>query len=316
MQLDLFDTSEYFGKATSLIIENHKDYVYGNIDYDKYYTPLEECQKLVDLCEKYFGDKITQYIEPSAGNGSFRESLKGTGRPFKMYDLIPEADDIQEADFLNNGIKELNVYRKGRCMIGNPPFGQGNMLFKEFYKKSIEIADYIAFIGPVGIYNNDHFYWQFETVYEEVLDENVKFSGIEVKCAIKILKRSKKERVQPTFEHNDFTLTYFSKEKRLGYTGNSKEESIEYYKEKLKDTKFDFGIVAFGNPIGKINDGDLYHVKYFLVNITTKRYDVRRFLEEVKWEDHFKFTTAGTISIWQVNKIWLQKRDEYKLFYN
>lgn len=41
-------------------------------------------------------------------------------KPYLAYDIEPEDDRVQKADWL-----EVNLnYKKGRCIIGNPPFGK------------------------------------------------------------------------------------------------------------------------------------------------------------------------------------------------
>lgn len=53
-------------------------------------------------------------------------------KPYLAYDIEPEDDRVIKQDYL-----ELDIgYKKGRCVIGNPPFGRGNSLSMAFYKKS------------------------------------------------------------------------------------------------------------------------------------------------------------------------------------
>lgn len=87
---------------------------------DKYYTPAELAKHYVDKTKEIVGmDNITEWLEPSGGNGVFLDFLpQGT----YSYDIEPEDGRITKQDYL-----ELNLeYKKGRCIIGNPPFGRAN----------------------------------------------------------------------------------------------------------------------------------------------------------------------------------------------
>ncbi len=66
------------------------------------------------------------------------------------YDIEPEHESVEQQDYL-----ELDVsYLWGRLIIGNPPFGNRMNMAQKFFKKSVEISDYIAFILPISQLNN------------------------------------------------------------------------------------------------------------------------------------------------------------------
>ena len=105
---------------------------------DKYYTPIELAKYCIDKTYKIIGkENITEIIEPSAGNGSFSNQLECIA-----YDIFPEEDNIIKQDFLKLDLD----YKKGRLIIGNPPFGSRGNLISKFYNKSIELADIIEVI--------------------------------------------------------------------------------------------------------------------------------------------------------------------------
>ena len=83
-------------------------------------------------------DNITEYIEPSAGSGVFLDYLP---KCTLAYDIKPEDKRIVKQDYLSLDLE----YKKGRCVIGNPPFGDRCNLYRKFYNKSCKIADYIVF---------------------------------------------------------------------------------------------------------------------------------------------------------------------------
>ena len=104
---------------------------------DKYYTPNDLAKYCIEKTKEIIGEEnITEYIEPSAGEGIF---LKYLDKPFIAYDIEPECDKIIKQDYLNLNLE----YKKGRCIIGNPPYGRCLNLAQKFYKKSIYLGDYI-----------------------------------------------------------------------------------------------------------------------------------------------------------------------------
>ena len=71
-----------------------------SINTDKYYTPLDECIRLVEiLYENEFFTNKTDIIEPSAGSGNFVKALELLKSKYNLtfnihaYDLEPEAQD-------------------------------------------------------------------------------------------------------------------------------------------------------------------------------------------------------------------------------
>ena len=146
---------------------------------DKYYTPDWLVKYTIDKAIEILGkDNITEVIEPSAGDGAFIEMLRNTfdnSIPLKFYDLYPEHPDIIKMDYK----KLMLSYKKGRLVIGNPPFGTSSSLWKAFCKKSAKIADYIAFISPASQYNSNYYFKEGVLVYSELLND-VEYIGSEV----------------------------------------------------------------------------------------------------------------------------------------
>ena len=164
------------------------------IKNDKYYTPVELAKRLIDKTFEVLGkDNITDIIEPSAGNGSFSNLLECTA-----YDIEPEDEKIIKQDYLL-----LNLpYKKGRLIIGNPPFGSSNSLSVKFYKKSCSLGDYIAFIQPISQLDNNLQMYYFDLIYSEDLGI-VKYSDRDLHCCFNIYKRPDNGGVN---EKPDYTL--------------------------------------------------------------------------------------------------------------
>lgn len=129
----------------------------SKIEYDKYYTPIDLAKYCIDKTYKIIGaENITEIIEPSAGNGSFSNQLDCIA-----YDLYPECDSIIKQDYLTLDMD----YKKGRLIIGNPPYGNKNTLSVKFYKKSIQLGDYIAFILPISQLNNNKQMYELSLIH-------------------------------------------------------------------------------------------------------------------------------------------------------
>jgi len=211
----------------------------AKIDNDKYYTPTELAKYCIDKTYEIIGkDNISEVIEPSAGNGSFSNQLNCIA-----YDIEPEHESIIKQDYLTLDLE----YKKGRLIIGNPPYGRCLSLAQKFYKKSIEIADYIVFILPISQLNNTQSMYEFDLIYSEDLGLK-NYSGRELHCCLNIYKRnpnglnkSKKIKLkdikiirQDSKEYND-VLDY---DLRMCYWGNGSAGKIlkenEHYSAEYK----------------------------------------------------------------------------------
>lgn len=152
-----------------------------HIENDKYYTNEQVAKSLIDKTFEILKDEhITEIIEPSAGNGAFSKQINGC----IAYDIAPEDVSVIKQDFLTLDLQ----YRVGRLFIGNPPFGTHNALIGNFYKKCVELGDYIAFILPISQLNNTITLYEFDLVYSEDLGIQ-EYSGRKLHCCFNIYKR-------------------------------------------------------------------------------------------------------------------------------
>ena len=156
----------------------------SKIEYDKYYTPTDVVQHVVNKTKSVCGE-VSEVIEPSAGNGAFIEALENSfNTTLKFYDLYPENDKVLEQDFLSLE----SEYKQGRLIIGNPPFGSRNNLIVKFFKKAITLGDYVAFILPISQLDNTKQLYEFDLVYSEDLGVR-EYSGVNLHCCFNIYKR-------------------------------------------------------------------------------------------------------------------------------
>ena len=163
----------------------------NKLNLDQYYTneaDMKYCvNKTLDILQEN-GYEVSEFLEPSAGKGVFVNYLYTTGKNVIALDIEPKVENIIQADYLTYKLE----YKKGRLIIGNPPFGSRLSLAKKFYKKSIEVGDYISFILPISQLDNSSFMYEFDLLYSEDLGE-LTFSGDrEVKCCLNIYVRPEK----------------------------------------------------------------------------------------------------------------------------
>jgi hypothetical protein len=192
----------------------------GKISYDKYYTPPTVAKFCYEKTLEIIGkENITEIIEPSAGCGSFSLLIPDC----KAYDLYPQAKHIIKQNFLD---LDLGGYKKGRLFIGNPPYGgQSGKLITQFYNKCCNDGDYIAWILPVGYYNNYDFFKKFEIIYQKII--TTKYSNVEMKTAFIIYKRNEDiSNFDGNIEFENIKFTRYSKSNKYNV---NKNENDDYY---------------------------------------------------------------------------------------
>ena len=196
---------------------------------DKYYTPHwlveHSVKKTIEIIGK---ENITDVIEPSAGDGAYIETLKKYFKhvPLSFYDLYPEHPEVIEKDYY----KLRKSYKKGRLVIGNPPYGVASNLWRGFCKKSAKIADYISFISPASQYNSNYYFKQGELIYSELLDDVV-YRGSEVENGKEQAVRTCLNiyKVYDRDEEVDWRETKILSQVKFGRLYRDQDEHYEYY---------------------------------------------------------------------------------------
>jgi len=117
---------------------------------DKFYTSSTIVNKCMELIKEKINIEETDLcIEPSAGNGSFINSIKSLFNNYKFYDLEPENEEIIKKDYLEYDYNTINKKPNSKVhIIGNPPFGRQSSMAIKFIKKSCEYGDSVSFILP------------------------------------------------------------------------------------------------------------------------------------------------------------------------
>jgi len=253
---------------------------------DQYYTPTRVAVYCIETAYKVIGkENITSIIEPSAGTGSFSNNIGGC----EAYDLEPKADGVMQADFLLLDIG----YKKGRLVIGNPPFGSRGNLMQKFCKKSFTMADYVAFILPINQMNNVVSIYEFDLIHSEDLGEK-DYSGKKVHCCFNIYKRPVNGlNSKPNYKTEVIEV--------IEVREVIKNQNPKRNKE-LGDFQYDIAICAWG-AIGKECSVGQY-AKTFYIKINDKpNFDYYKdLILHANWCELYKMTGTPNLLQWQVYK--------------
>ena len=223
-------------------------------------------------------DNITEYLEPSAGAGVFLNYLD---KPYLAYDIKPDDERIVKQDYL---LLDL-PYKKGRCIIGNPPYGNRNVLSVQFYKKSIQLCDYISFILPISQLNNNQQMYEFDLIYSE--DLGVKqYSNRNVHCCFNIYSR-------PKNGLNKKKNNYKLKDVKI----------IEVRQGNKKVDDYDLRICNFGS-VGKESNYPNQYTHEFCIKIlnNTYRSKIIDLIKNANWKEIYGMTATPALYQWQVYK--------------
>lgn len=255
----------------------------AKIELDKYYTSKDLAKYCIDKTFDVIGrENISEIIEPSAGNGSFSNQIENC----IAYDIEPESEGIIKQDFL-----QLNLaYKKGRLTIGNPPFGNKNTLLVKFFKKSVQLSDYVSFILPISQLNNNYQMYEFNLIYSE--DLGLKdYSGVKLHCCFNIYKRPKSGlNKKPNYKLKDIEI---KEHRRTG--------------QQIKCFDYDIGICSFGSGIiGRTPTYLGQYAKEFYIKINNKklRDKVLDLIKTTNWEKDVCNGISGQTNLaqWQVYK--------------
>jgi hypothetical protein len=171
----------------------------------------------------------------------------------------------------------------------------------QFYKKTSNSGDYIAFILPISQYKNNQQMYEFDLIYSEDLGKQT-YTDRQVHCCFNIYRRPKngKLNVKKKYNFKDFTLT----EKREG-----KKQKKEY-----KNNNYDFRICTWGASAGRIlEDNESYakEVAFYIHNPMMKD-KIRKAIEELEIHKEFNITSTPNILLWQIYEYILKKIPELK----
>lgn len=255
----------------------------AKINLDKYYTPSDLAEYCVKKTKEVIGVKnITEWLEPSAGAGVFLPYLDNN---YLAFDIEPEAENIEQKNYL-----ELDLpYLKGRCVIGNPPFGDRNNLARSFYKHACKMGDYIGFILPISQFENSDSLYHFDLI--KSIDLGIlEYSGMKIHCCFNLYQRPKNGKLnsKPKLSSGLFVIY---RDDQDGYN------------------KLDYDLCIFrrGASIGKEKFTDTHTQTYKIVVKNKSDVDyVRSTILNFDWHNFKKHQSAPSIS----------KNDILRLFLN
>lgn len=240
----------------------------AKIQNDKYYTPIPLANYCWDkVLEKIGEENISEIIEPSCGDGAFYHHNRFT--PDLGYDIDPRCSfsNVEKEDYLKTNI----IYQPGRLIIGNPPYGRCMNMAQKFFKKSIEIADYIAFILPISQLNNTRSMYEFDLIYSEDLGMQ-HYTDRDLHCCFNVYKRPDSGEVnkKPVLKLKDISIY--------------RQDSNGY-----NDRDFDIRMCYWGDgTAGKIlKDNEHYSAEYKIkVNNEEKREYIIKVLSAFNWKEY------------------------------
>ena len=205
----------------------------------------------------------TEFIEPSAGSGNFVDELQKASphTPVRAFDLQPKHRSVKKADYLKLDLG----YKRGRVVIGNPPWGKRQQLSKQFLNKAANEADYIVFLVGASmrkptVYSDVNS--KLHLVMEHYLGE-IKFEGpdgCKVKTVLQVWRKMNFDRQVPvakkthrSFEfvkdHTEADFTFTTHGSRCGditvpTVSDETCSSRRLVKIKAEDKKFVLGVFA------------------------------------------------------------------------
>jgi len=258
----------------------------NKLHLDQYYTSEEISQYCISIARKILkNEKISEVIEPSAGNGVFSKKIKNC----IAYDIEPRDESVLQQNFLLLDIP----YKQGRLFIGNPPYGSRCNLAKSFCNKAFELGDYVAFILPISQLNNDQSIYKFDLIYSEDLGIR-KYSERDIHCCFNIYKRPangiNKKRSYKNSEILDIRESIKNK--------NPKRNRI------VSGFDYDIAICAWGAAIGKEIEYEGQYVKEFYIKIKDIKFKnkIIGIIKNAKWTDIYPMTATPNLLHWQVYK--------------
>jgi hypothetical protein len=178
---------------------------------DQFYTSPKIAEACIALVESILPIKSRQqFLEPSAGSGSFSSKLNHC----ISLDLDPKLPSIIEADFLTTQPANLAglLTQDKVCIIGNPPFGKNSSLAVKFFNHSTTFGNSVCFILPKTFKKRSihkRLNLHFHLVHEwDLPKKSFIYLGqaYDVPCVFQIWIKKEDQRV---IEKNEFTNEWF-----------------------------------------------------------------------------------------------------------
>lgn len=236
----------------------------GQKDFaDRFYTKDAIVRKCMDYLKSVVDTTNAHFIEPSAGAGAFLPYLN---EGYNAFDILPAAEGITEADWLELNKESLYPHDVPNIVIGNPPFGVQNSMAIKFFNASGG-ADYIAFILPKSfrkpsVQNKLDPY--FKLIGEiDIPAESFIFNGNDygANCTFQVWQKTDKERekikgrtTSPYFEFTKDKTKATCSVRRVGASAGKASKSLDFSEQSNyfiinKTSMIDEEFIAFLNNL-------------------------------------------------------------------
>ncbi len=278
---------------------------------DQYFTKTEVAAELYEKSCAVISkleNAITdfQWIEPSAGNGTFFNLLPQNNRI--GIDINPLNDEIVASDYLQYTLPK----NKKNIVIGNPPFGHRGVMALNFINHSSN-ADYVCFILPMffesqGKGSIKYRVKGFNLIHSERLRENSFFSpvnnkNVDVKCVFQIWSKNHKNDTEEFSWYKNAKNEPFSDLIKLYTVSLAKKR--ECGKRWIFEEKADYYISStFHTHISIVNTFEEVKYKSGVAIVLTCKDDaqklkIKSLLENVDWT---KYGSLATNSCYHIGK--------------
>ncbi len=251
-------------------------------ELDQFFTEKNTVSTCLLILERHLNKNNIEWIEPSAGAGSFIDGAyeMGFGYPKVAFDIMPQHKMVQKGDFLKENLDEIfSENNKIKLFLGNPPFGKNSSLAIKFFNHmSKSNADVIAMILPATFSKNSI---KNKLDLNFVLAEELNLGSVEFLFGIE------KRKVPVVFQI--WKRSNIKREKII-------ERTTSIFFDFVNKEEGDFAIQRVGAAAGKVKV-DFKEVSpnshYF---IKVKYGNVLDVFNKINW-DKVKYRTAGNPSI-------------------
>jgi predicted RNA methylase len=253
------------------------------IPFDKYITPAALAKECVSiLFHSIPVDESFTFIDPCAGDGSFSRFIENC----LAFDICPDAEGIIKADFLSIDIK----YLSNRVVFGNPPYGSRLNSAVKFFKKSVEISDFVAFLLPLSQLDNNTMFYEFDLIKSAKMGKHV-FSGRYIDCVFNIYKRPESGELNQKPENKQY---------------RQKFSDVNIYEVRNKNkviSDYDIRICAWGSVGKPILEGENYAKELYLkINRLDIKDNVLSLIKNADWRQIYSMKGVCNLAQWQVIK--------------
>ena len=251
-----------------------------NLD-EKFYTKIDIAKRcVIDFIQHINPTINSTIIEPSAGNGSFSNALRGLFKNVTAIDIHKELDYVIQQDYLTyEPARDNDIH-----VIGNPPFGRQSSLVKRFIRHSAKFANSISFILPKSFRKlsvQRIFPLDYHLIYELEIPKKSFYiaetgDDHDVPCIFQVWKRCDTYRTVP-----------------------ERPEPLNFEFLKYGDVTTDFAIRRVGGTAGRLNRKwqDCSPSTHYYIRLNGG--DVERFIELY---DESVFETDNTVGPRSISK--------------